>query len=318
MTSFFAEPWLLLLLVVPWIVRRLPGGNAVEGPTIIVPETIGAALGAGRGSAIRSTLGASVLPVLIWVLIVTAMAGPRVLLTNPALPVTGRDLVLVLDLSGSMVRKDFALNGREVARLDALKHVARDFVLRRGGDRVALVIFASRAYFATPQTHDVAAVAEAIDTATIGISGRATGISDGLGLALKRLRGSTAASKVVILLSDGVNNSGPVKPRDAAILAAEQGVRVHTIAMGPRDQSDAGSERDVVDAATLRAISELSGGNFFRAKTTEDLQAVADAIDALEAIPADGPAALIYRPLWPWPAGLAALLTLGLMVRPRQ
>ena len=102
------------------------------------------------------------------------------------------------------------------------------------------------------------------------------------------------------------------------MLAAEQGVKVHTIAMGPRDLSNADGERDAVDAETLRAISELSGGEFFRARTTDDLQKVADAIDALEAIPADGPAALVYRPLWPWPAGLAALLTLGLLVRPRQ
>lgn len=285
---------------------------------MLVPNGIGTMLSGSTKGAGRTEMVQWLLPILLWVSLVTSLAGPRLLLTNPALPVTGRDLVLALDLSGSMVRKDFLLNGQEVARLDALKHVARSFVLQRGGDRVALVIFASRAYFATPQTHDVKAIAQAIDEATIGVSGRATGISEGLGLSLKRLKDSDAASKVIILLSDGVNNSGPVKPRDAALLAQELGVRVHTIAMGPRDLANADGERDAVDTDTLRAISDLSGGEYFRAKTTDDLLAVVEAIDQLEAIPADGPAALFYKPLWIWPAGLAVLLSFGLLIGPRK
>lgn len=285
---------------------------------MLVPNGIGTMLSGSTKGAGRTEMVQWLLPILLWVSLVTSLAGPRLLLTNPALPVTGRDLVLALDLSGSMVRKDFLLNGQEVARLDALKHVARSFVLQRGGDRVALVIFASRAYFATPQTHDVKAIAQAIHEATIGVSGRATGISEGLGLSLKRLKDSDAASKVIILLSDGVNNSGPVKPRDAALLAQELGVRVHTIAMGPRDLANADGERDAVDTDTLRAISDLSGGEYFRAKTTDDLLAVVEAIDQLEAIPADGPAALFYKPLWIWPAGLAVLLSFGLLIGPRK
>ena len=311
----FADPWILLLLFAPLVVRKLPGGSANQGPAVLVPDGIGAMLGNTGTARGYATLSGWLLPVLLWVSLVSALAGPRLLQTNPALPVTGRDLILSLDLSGSMVREDFLLNEQEVSRLDALKHVAREFVLRRGGDRVALVIFASQAYFATPQTHDVQAVANAIDEATIGVSGRATGISEGLGLSLKRLQDSTAASKVIILLSDGVNNSGPVKPRDAALLAQKQGVRVHTIAMGPRDLETADGERDAVDTETLRAISDLSGGRYFRAKTTDDLHAVIEAIDRLEAIPANGPAALIYQPLWIWPAGLAVLISLGYLLR---
>ncbi|MEM7057584.1 MAG: VWA domain-containing protein [Pseudomonadota bacterium] len=314
----FADPWVLVLLMVPLLINRIQGGHSSDGPTIMVPDSVGRVL---RGSSRTAGLHAArhwALPILLWISLVTALAGPRNLLINPALPVTGRDLILALDLSGSMVREDFLLDGQEVARLDALKHVARSFVLDRGGDRVALVIFASRAYFATPQTHDVTAVARAIDQATIGVSGRATSISDGLGLALKRLGESPAASKVVILLSDGVNNSGPVKPRDAAQLAETMGVRVHTIAMGPRDLSNADGERDAVDTETLRAIADLSGGKYFRAKTTDDLQAVADSIDQLETIPAEGPAALTYRALWIWPAGFAALLTLAMLIGARR
>lgn len=308
----FADPLLLLLLPAPLLAWFLLRPAEVEGASLLVPEGIGARFGLATGKAGSATARWG--PLLLWILLVIAAAGPRLLVPNPALPVSGRDLVLALDLSGSMVRKDFSLNNQQVSRLDALKHAGTEFVLRRGGDRVALVIFASKAYYATPPTYDVRAVAGAISEAEIGISGRATGISDGLGLALKRLRGSEATSKVVILLSDGVNNSGPVKPRDAARLARDLGVRVHTIAMGPRDLANADGERDAVDAVTLNAIAELSGGVYFRAQTTEDLVAVTDAIDRLETSLGDGPTALVHRELWVWPAGLAALLAIWLSV----
>lgn len=307
----FADPWAFLLLGVPLLVRLLPARRQAAGAALVVPQGIGARLALGRGRSSGSAMP-WLLPVLLWASLVTAMTGPRLLQPNPALPVSGRDLVLALDLSGSMVRKDFELNGQTVSRLDALKHAATEFVLRRGGDRVALILFGSRSYVATPPTHDVRAVAAAIAEAQIGISGRATGISDALGLALKRLRESEARARVIILLSDGVHNSGPVKPRSAAVLARDLGVKVHTIAMGPRDLANADGERDAVDTVTLQAIAELSGGSYFRVKTTDDLVAVTDAIDRLEAIVADGPEALIEQSLWPWPAGLAALLSLAI------
>lgn len=310
----FADPWFLLLLPVPLLALRLRRRLTAGGAALAVPEGIGQALSLDLG-----IVGAGgrhlLLPIALWVCLVTALAGPRLPQTNPALPVSGRDLMLVLDLSGSMVREDFELNGAPVSRLDALKHAAVEFVRLRAGDRVALVLFGSRAYFATPQTFDIEAVAHAIDEATIGISGRATGISEGLGLAMKRLRGSEAAAKVVILLSDGINNSGPVKPLDAASLAADLGIKIHTIAMGPRDLETADGERDAVDAKTLAAIAQASGGETFRVRNTEDLLAVTRAIDRLEGDLADGPSALVWHPLWPWPAGLAVLLSLALIWR---
>ena len=311
----FADPGFLLLLPMPVLAWYFLRNGAAAGSALIVPEGIGTRFGLG-GAAARAGWRDRLVPLLLWISLVIALAGPRLLVPNPALPVSGRDLVLALDLSGSMIREDFHLDGREVSRLTALKHAAADFVARRGGDRVALVIFGSRAYYATPPTHDVRAVAHAIEQAQIGISGRATGISEGLGLALKRLRESSARSKVVILLSDGVHNSGPVKPRDAARLAGELGITIHTIAMGPRDLRTADGERDAVDAETLKAIADLSGGQYFRAKTTEDLVAVTEAIDRLETTAGDGPAALAFRPLWTWPAGFAVLCCLGLIIGP--
>jgi len=274
----FATPLFFLLLPLPLLAMGLLPPVRAQGAALVVPGSILARFaGEGRGPSALRRWG---LPAMLWLALVVALAGPRVVVPAIAAPVSGREIVLALDLSGSMITKDFELDGKTAQRVDAVKRVASAFVRRRQGDRLALVLFGSEAYFATPQTYDVEAVAGAIEEATIGISGRATGISGALGLALKRLRQSEATSKVVILLSDGVNNAGAVKPRDAAQLAAETGVRVHTIALGPNDLIDRKSaQRGGVDTDTLTAIARISGGTAFRVKTTADLERVTAAID---------------------------------------
>lgn len=311
----FADPLALLLLPLPLLALKLLPPASGMGLALLVPEGIGRRL-----SGLTGTPGAPGrglwLKALAWVLIVVALAGPRLLVPTPALPVSGRDLILSLDLSGSMVREDFVLDGRTASRLETLKRVAADFVRGRNGDRVALVVFGSEAYVAAAPTFDTEAVARTIEEAQIGISGRATNIGDGLGLALRRLRGSEAESRVVILLSDGSNNSGAARPAGVAALAAEMGVRVHTIAMGPEDLTTVEpGQPGAVDAATLRRIAEMSGGETFRVRTTEDLEAVAAAIDRLEPTAGEGLAAEVFRPLWVWPALLAGALCLVLTFR---
>lgn len=312
-----ATPLALLLLPLPLLAARTLAPRAMAGAALHVPERVGARLMAARSGAWRA--GRSWRQAVIWViwsLTVLALAGPRELAPVSALRVTGRDMALVIDLSGSMVRDDFHLDGVRTTRLEAVKSVGAEFARRRAGDRLALVVFGSEAYFASPFTFDVEAVAQRIEEATLGISGRATNMSDGLGLALKRMRDSQAATKVVILLSDGVNNAGTTNPRGVAELAAANGVRVHTIALGPKDLATADEgERGVVDAATLRAISRISGGESFRVRTTGDLVAVAASLDRLEATDADGLSARVYRAYWPWPAAIALCLCLGLLWR---
>ncbi|WP_232830632.1 VWA domain-containing protein [Oceanicella sp. SM1341] len=248
-----------------------------------------------------------------------ALAGPRVLETLDALPASGRDVVLALDLSGSMEREDFDLDGARVSRLAAVQTVASRFVLGREGDRVGLVVFGDRAYVAAAPTHDVAAVAQVIDTAMIGVSGRSTAIADGLGLAIRRLRGREAKSRVILLLSDGQDTTGAVDPVAAARAAAALGIRVHTIALGPRDLETSPGARDAVDTATLRAIAEAAGGVMFRVRNTDDLRAVTDAVDRLEPSAAAAPPIRGWHALWPWPAA-AALLLLGaaMLSRPEE
>ncbi|MEM9912389.1 MAG: VWA domain-containing protein [Pseudomonadota bacterium] len=311
-----ADPLVLLLLPLPWIAMRLLRPADGHGTALHVPERVVERL-VSQAAKADATPGARMrhgMVWAIWMLLLMALAGPRDLLPVSALKVSGRDMAIVLDLSGSMVRDDFSLDGAQITRLEAVTRVGAEFARRRSGDRLALIVFGSKAYYAAPFSFDVDAIARRIEEATIGISGRATNISDGLGLALKRLAQSDAKSRVVILLSDGVNNAGATNPAGVAELAAQMGVRVHTIALGPKDLETANAgERGVVDAATLRAISDISGGESFRVKTTEDLVAVSQALDRLEATDSDGLAAEVWRDYWPWPAGLAATLCLFLV-----
>lgn len=314
-----ATPLALLLLPLPWLVAKFLPPVAAQGAALAVPERIGQGILAGAGQGGAPVWRRRLMPWVIWGLLVLALSGPRELAPVPALKVSGRDLAIALDLSGSMVRDDFFLDGAAITRLEAVQRVGADFARRRGGDRVALIVFGSEAYYAAPFSFDTEAIAQAIETSVIGISGRATNISDALGLALKRMETSDAASKVVILLSDGINNAGTTNPRGVAGLAAELGVRVHTIAMGPKDMTDSEpGENGVVDAATLRAVSDLSGGTSFRVRTIEDLQTVADALDRLEATDSDGLAAEVFREFWIFPAALAAILCLWVAGRPES
>lgn len=313
-----SSPFALALLPLPLLAARLwPRSPRSGGAALLVPQTIAAQLGKeGPGGNLAATR--RLVPALLWVSLVIALAGPRTLAPHPALPPSGRDLVLAFDLSGSMEERDFELDGVPLQRLEALKRVATDFVRRRRGDRVGFVAFADKAYFAAPLTYDVEAVAHALGEATIGIAGRSTAISEGLGLALKRLETSPAPSRVVILLSDGVNTGGVVQPLDAAEFAGRLGVRVHTIALGRYDTRDTGGERDVVDAETLRAIAEASGGTTFRVRNLADLSAVADSLDTLEPNRTDEERMTdVYREFWIYPAGLAFALALALLIPTR-
>jgi Ca-activated chloride channel homolog len=299
-----AAPWAVLLIPLPFLAARLLRPVASASGALRLPATIAASLPeASPPLAGEQTRG--IIAWCIWAMLVAALAGPRVTAQSPALPSSGRDIVLALDLSGSMEKNDFELDGVPAKRIDVMKRAAARFARARAGDRIGLVVFAEKAYYAAAPTFDVEAVARAIEDAKVGISGKSTAISEGLGLALKRLAESKAASRVVILLSDGVNNGGSVKPTDAAALAQKLGIRVHTIAMGKRDLENDAQDPDVVDTAALRRIAKASGGEAFRVRTADDLEAVAKSIDALETSEIEVPVGLIQKDYWIWPALLA-------------
>lgn len=301
-----SAPWLLLLLPLPLLAARLlPPRDPMEG-ALRLPEGIAAEAAPGaRGTRWRRLRLA--LAWLAWAGLVIALAGPVRLEPVRDTSATGRDIILALDMSGSMLIEDFDLDGEPVTRLDAVKRVALRFVTERPGDRIGLVLFGDRAYVAAPLTWDLAAVGRAIEEASVGITGRSTAIAEGLGLALKRIIAADARSRVILLLSDGQDTAHRVDATEVARLAAEHDTRVHTIALGPADLETAPADREAVDVATLRAIAEASGGRGYRVRGTADLVAMAADLDQLEPNPSDRPPVLMPRPLWPWAAGLALL-----------
>lgn len=301
----FAFPLVLLLLPLP-LAMRLLSPAAARGGLRVPPQVFA---GTAEGRALPPGL---LLAALAWGLLVIALAGPQLDRQTALTEASGRDILLALDLSGSMEKRDFSLDGQPISRLDAVKRVASRFVAARRGDRIGLVVFGDRAYVAQPLTFDVDAVARAIDEAQIGISGRATTISDGLGLAIRRLSASDAPTRIVVLLSDGVDTAGSVGAVDAARLAARHGIRVHSIALGPDDLETRPKSRDAVDAATLRGVAEASGGTSFRVRGMADLQAMAATLDRLEPSPSDRPPLRFWQSLWVWPAA-GALLLLGII-----
>jgi Ca-activated chloride channel family protein len=309
-----ATPLALLALPLPLLTRLLPAARGETGALRVPSTLVGDGQGGGgrSGPAARRRL-ALILAAAAWVLAVVAFAGPQTVMPSAALPVSGRDLMLVLDFSGSMERKDFSLGGRPVRRIDAVKEVAAEFLRRRAGDRVGLVLFAENAELASVPTFDLAAVERVLRDTEIGTLGRSTAIGDGLGLALKRLKDPASPSRAIVLLSDGTATAGAVGALAAAGLAKSLGIRVHTIALGTDEAASetSGGATSLVDTKVLAAIAAASGGETFRVRTTDDLRAVTAAIERLEASRATAPPVSVARQLWPYPAAAALLACLA-------
>jgi Ca-activated chloride channel homolog len=320
----FVWPWLLLALPLPWLARRLlPPAPPRSGAALRVPflEEFDQWAAPRPGSRRRWPWG---LALLGWLLLVIAAARPEWVGEPLELPLSGRDLLLAMDISGSMEERDFNLQGdlqgQRITRLAATKLVAGDFIQRRQGDRLGLILFGDQAYLQVPLTFDRQTVHTLLDEAAVGLAGKATAIGDAIGLAIKRLRDQKVERRVLILLTDGANNAGEVPPLQAAELAAKHELRIYTIGIGAdRMVVDTLLGRQVVnpsadlDEATLKAIAEKTGGRYFRAKDTAELLDIYRLLDELE--PAAGEKRLFRpsRPLFPWPLGAAALVALLLL-----
>lgn len=311
-------PWVLAALPIPLLVRwLLPADRRREGAALRLPfyrELQGLeARQVGAGGRIRHLLAW-----LAWALLVLAAARPQWLGEPVQLPVSGRDLMLAVDISGSMEQEDYRLGARAVNRLEVVKAVAGRFIERRKGDRLGLILFGTRAYLQTPLTYDRATVQALLRESVIGLAGRETAIGDAIGLAVKRLKDQSEDNRVLILLTDGANTAGNLAPADAARLAEQAGVRIYTIGIGGGRIGASGSfgmlmqRGSDLDPATLRAIAEATGGRFFQATDTGELEKVYDELDRLEPSIRDTRS---YRPmhaLYMWPAGAALLLSLVL------
>jgi Ca-activated chloride channel family protein len=308
-------PWALAALPLPLLARRLPPARPRLGKALRLPfyaELVDLE-GGGRGGSGRLRL---TLAWLAWALLVLAAARPQWLGEPVSLPVSGRDLMLAVDVSGSMQQEDYRLGGRPADRLDVVKAVVGRFIERRQGDRLGLILFGSRAYLQTPLTYDGDTVRTLLDESVIGLAGRETAIGDAIALALKRLKQQPEDNRVLILLTDGANTAGNIAPLNAAQLAAKAKVRIYTIGIGGGPvglSSPFGmlmQQGSNLDPATLKAIAKESGGRYFQATDTDQLEQVYDELDRLEPSIRDTRS---YRPmqaLFMWPAGAALVISL--------
>ena len=275
----FLWPWAFALVVLPLLMRLLPPASESLGAAIRAPFSARWQRLQGEGQVSASVSTFRVLGLfLAWICIVTAIARPQWVGEPIELPNTGRDLMLSLDLSGSMQIRDMQVGNRTISRVEAVKAIASDFTERRVGDRVGLILFGSKAYVQAPLTFDTTTVTQFIREAQLGFAGEDTAIGDALGLAIKRLRDRPAASRVLILLTDGQDTACSVEPMEAAALAAQQNVKVYTIGIS-RNLGTTSARGGEVDEALLRAIAEATGGEYFRARDPRELQAIYGIID---------------------------------------
>lgn len=316
-----AWPWVLVLVLLPLILKwRKPGGQSVDAPVLPVGHWLSDLPGVSRrGNAVP--LWQQLLLFVMWSLLVVALARPQHVGEQLQMPVSGRDLMLVVDISPSMDEQDMVLQGRSINRLQAVKRVLDDFIARRQGDRLGLILFGTEPYVQAPLTFDLETVRTLMQEAGLGMAGRATAIGDAIGLATKRLMDRPPDQRVVVLLTDGANTAGEITPDKATEIAAAASIRLYTIGIGAESMVQRGllgsrrvnPSRDLDENLLIR-MAQQTGGEYFRARSLPELELIYESIDQLEPIELEGK---FYRPvteLYVWPAGLAILLWLALFL----
>ncbi len=312
----FGWPWFFYLLPLPLLAWLLPRANrqeaALKTPSFNRLKRLSAELEPQSSRMLWRSL-----VVLLWLALIIAGSQPKWVGDAITLPSSGRDLLLAVDISGSMGTEDMRLSGQMVTRLAAVKAVVGEFVERRRGDRLGLILFGSQAYLQAPLTFDRKTINTLLMETPLGIAGGKTAIGDAIGLSVKRLLDRPAANRVLILLTDGVNNVGEVSPIQAAKLAAQEGITIYTIGFGADEMEVSGLlfNRTVnpsaeLDTETLTEIAGLTGGLYQRARSTAELASIYLALDELEPIEVEQET---YRPeksLFFWPLGGALVLSL--------
>ncbi|MGL4838354.1 MAG: vWA domain-containing protein [Shewanella sp.] len=312
-----AWPWLLILLPLPLLLRRQQTA-LVDGGRLQLPGISQTVKAQHRTHSPRSRKSYW----LMWCLLVLAIARPQWLGEPIELPSKGRDLMLAVDLSGSMQIEDMIINGKTVDRFTLIQQVVSDFIERRKGDRIGLILFADHAYLQAPLTQDRRSVAQFLREAQIGLVGKQTAIGEAIALGVKRFEQIDESNRVLILLTDGSNNAGNIDPDHAADIAAHRQVTIYTVGVGAdvlERRTLFGRERVNpsmdLDETQLQRIAEVTQGRYFRARNTEELNQIYQEIDKLEPVSREQ---LSYRPqadLFYWPLGLALLTSLWICLR---
>ena len=311
-----ALPWVLIFLPLPFLIWYLiPRASQSLPAALRVPffNALADAIATGKQRLTQNRKTGVF--IVIWLLILFALSGPRWVGEPRPLAREGYNIMLALDLSGSMELPDMLLHGRPASRLSVVKRAAEEFVSDRVGDKIGLILFGTHAYLQTPLTYDRQNVLMRINDATVGLAGKTTSIGDALGLAVKRLQTVPDKGRMIILLTDGVNNSGVLSPLKAAELAKGDDIKIYTIGLGsdmdPRGMGGFLFNPQMtadLDEETLKEVATMTGGQYFRATDAQSLQRIYQTINRLEKVTQDQETVRPRHEYYPWPLALALLL----------
>ncbi len=282
----FEWAWLFLLLPLPFLIRRLTKPvkqyreQALQVPFLDDFNQTSISHKSNHFSSLILPL-----TVVAWLALVIAVARPVMVGESISLPMKGRNIMLAIDLSGSMRERDYRLGNQWVDRLTATKFVASEFVQRRKGDRIGLILFGDQAYLQTPLTFDRETINRMLAEAALGLAGQKTAIGDAIGLGVKRLRAQDDNEHVLILLTDGENTAGNVGVYEAAEIALQQNIKIYTVGIGADNQQSTNFfQRSSLDEVTLKKIAAMTKGKYFRARDTQEFQRIYAELDRLEPI----------------------------------
>lgn len=315
----FAWPGIFFLLPLPLLLRWLL--PAAKRDTTALNVTFLSELEAISGKTAYSTnfpKHKMIVPFIIWCALLLSAARPQWI--GEPLPVepTGRDLLMAVDTSGSMHATDMTINNKPIDRLELIKTLFGPFIENRIGDRVGLIFFGTKAYLQSPLTFDRKTVRTWLDESFIGIAGEQTAIGDGIALGVKQLYNQDEKSRVLVLFTDGSNNTGKTTPEEAMQLAKEAKVKVYTIGIGSdkliRDVFSVYRASDDLDEEILKKIAQETGGKYFRARSEDDLAKISKALDQLEPVKQDANETRFIKEYYPWPLSLAVLLCILLVI----
>ena len=278
----FLYPWLFALLPLPWLLRRILPPRRVAHPAVAVPFGERLHQAADHGGVMSKTKQKATpkfVAALLWLMVVCALARPQWIEEPITNELPTRDLLLLVDLSGSMRQEDFTnATGDVVDRLTAVKEVLGEFLLRRDGDRVGLIVFGDAPFLQAPFSTDLNLARRLLEETAIGMAGPRTAFGDAIGLGITLFDSSEAPAKTIIALTDGNDTASQLPPTEAARVASERDIRIHTVAIG--DPTTVGEEK--LDEATLRAVAQSSGGSYFFAGDREQLEGIYNELDAME------------------------------------
>jgi Ca-activated chloride channel family protein len=311
----FQWPWVFIAIFIPFVIYRFSKGVKHQQSALKVPFYGQLDNIEQQGNERLNKKHLSLLS-LLWCLLVLAAAKPVWLGEPQPMMNSPRDLMLAVDISGSMETQDMQLGSDRVDRLTGIKVVLDGFIKRRNQDRMGLILFADNAYIQTPLTMDHRTLATFLNQSQIGFAGQKTAIGDAIGLALKRMQKSPEKSRVLILLTDGANTAGTVTPLDAAKVAAKHGLKIYTLGFGADEMivnSFFGQKRvnpsADLDEDTLREIATLTGGKYFRARSIEELVGIYQLLDELEPQPQSSKVIVPRQSLFYWPLASALLIS---------